>query len=143
MRAELLKPGWQRNLLAVSLLLVTIWGGLKWAEKQFSRLNYKWDADPRWVGGECAGYEFHQYRAFSLRDIAFYLVPSGIGDRDHPIFVRIVEKKAGRAIGETGVYWMLTSPEIFCPEEDPKQIKIYLGKGSADEHLETFDVSPP
>jgi len=52
-------------------------------------------------------------------------------------------KKTGRVIGETSIYWMSTSPEIFCPNaEHPDQIRIFLGTGANGEHLETFEAHP-
>lgn len=136
--------GWKRSVLIILLLVVSVWGALNWANKQFAWLEYKWADDYRWVGDKCAGYEFQQYRAFSLLDKAIGLIPfPRIGDRDHPIFVRVIVKKTGRVIGETSIYWMSTSPEIFCPNaEHPDQIRIFLGTGANDDHLEAFNVRP-
>ena len=126
--------GWKRAVLIVLITIGAIGGGLKWAEKQFVQLDFRDDDG-------CVGYEFHFYRAFSLWDVALYFVPIGIGDRDHPRFVRVIEKKTGRKIGETSIYWMSTAPYVFCPDkEHPNQIRIYFG-GSNDEHEEIFEVN--
>lgn len=120
---------WQRYTLIALLVIGGVWGGLKWAEKTYAKFLYKWD-------NECAGYEFQKYRAFSVLGSVFSI-------RDHPIFVRVIEKKTGRLIGETSVYRIVTGPDVVClDKESPKQIRIYFGTKPSDEHLEAFSVIP-
>ena len=127
--------GWKLGVLISLLIFGGTWGGLKWAEKAFARFYYESE--------KCDGqYIIRHYFAFSLWDVALYLVPIGIGDREHPSFIRVIEKKTGRLIGETGVYWIMSAPKTFCPEfGEPDEISFFYG-GYIDA-LETFKVSPP
>ena len=115
---------WLRRLLVTLLIFGGIWGGLKFAEKPFARLYHSWD-------DECVGYEFRMYHAFSLLG----LIPF----EDRPTFIRVIEKKTGRVIGETDVHWTLTSPKVICPDEDNKEISLLYG---ARDYSENFSLPP-
>ena len=121
--------GWKHGGVLALLMIFAAWGGSKWAEKAYAKFQFK-------MHDTCWGYEFHRYRAFSPLRI-FPL-------DDHPTFIRVIEKKTGRVIGETGVYWIKIGPDVICLDnEHPKQITIYFSRGPSDEHMEAFDVSPP
>lgn len=120
-------PRWKHVVLVVLITIGVIWGGLKWAEKAYARIDFK--------TVECDGqYEYHYYTAFS---------PLGIFPfEDSPIFVRLVEKKTGRVIGETGVYWTTSAPPVLCPNfSTPDEISVIFAGNIGVTH--TFKVSPP
>lgn len=111
---------WHRRALITLLIFGGIWGGLKWSEKAYAKLEFKWD-------DECAGYEFQSYHAFSLLGILPF--------EDRPNFIRVIEKKTGRVIGETDVHWTVTSPKVICPDGDKKEISLLYGTRDYSEHF--------
>ena len=118
--------GWKRLALVVLLIIGVTWSGLKWAEKQFADLYYK-------KNDECVGYDSQIYHAFSLLRIIRF--------EDYPTFIRVIDKKTGRVIGETGVYWIRTGASVLCPNfSTPNEISVIFAGNIGV--TETFRISP-